>query len=116
MTDLEKKWHIVKYYVKNHIGKKTVHIYKRDLDRAVRKLGQTGKVLVDLLKKEIKEHNSKIYAAQTRIENLKYKGYKTYRSALIKGNNVPFERIDAMIKENPEADWYDLYLRLVSEN
>ena len=116
MTDIEKKWHIVKYYVKDHIGKKTVHIYERDLDKAARNLGQTGKVLVDLLKKEIKEHNSKIYAAQTRIENLKYKDHKTYESALIKRNNVPFERIDAMIKKNPEADWYDLYKRLVGGN
>ena len=113
MTDLEKKWYIVKYYVKDHIGKKTVYIYERDLDKAVRKLGQTGTVLVDLLKKEIKEHNSKIRAAQTRIENLEYKNHKTYQSALIKGNDVPFRTIDAMIKENPEADWYDLYKRLV---
>ncbi|MFT7283312.1 hypothetical protein [Nonlabens sp.] len=114
MNTLEyKKFQIVKAYCKNYIGKKTAHLWERDLDKAVEHLGQTGMVLANLLKKEIKEHNSKIYATGTRIDNLKYKNHKSYQSSLIKGNNIPYKKIDALLKDNPDKDWYDLYIQLI---
>ena len=73
-----KKFQIVKSYVKNKIGKKRSHLWKSDLDQAVENLDITGKVLAELLEKHIKEHNSKIDATCTRIDNLKYKNHKTY--------------------------------------
>lgn len=108
-----KKFQIVKSYVKNKIGKKRAHLWKRDLDQAAKNLDNTGQVLAQLFEKHIKEHNSKIDATCTRIDNLKYKNHKTYQSSLITGNGVPFSLIDKLLKESPEKDWYDIYLQLV---
>ena len=109
-----KKFLIVKSFVKDKISKKRSYLCKIDLDHAVKNLDTTGKVLAELLEKHIKEHNSKINATYTRIDNLKYKNHKTYQSSLIKGHDVPFSLIDKLLKENPEKDWYDIYLQLIN--
>jgi len=109
----EKKFLIVKSYVKNKIQKKRAQLWKKDLQRTAENLDNTGKVLAQLFEKHVKEHNSKIDATCTRIDNLRYKDHKSYKSSLITGNSVPFGLIDELLKKEPEKDWYDIYLHLI---
>ena len=112
MNTEEKKFLIVKSYISDKIGSKGVHLQNNCFDYYTKHLGNTGKVLGELLTKEIKEHNSKIEASQTRLQKLKYKDLNTYKSKLMKGHNIPFTKIDLIIKNHPDMDWYDAFLEL----
>lgn len=107
------KFHIVKSYVNRKLSEKRAHICERDLRKSIHNVGLNAKVLADLLVKEINEHNSKIDATRTRLDKLKYTNHKVYQSKLIVGHNVPYRKIDQLITENPDSDWYDLYRMLV---
>lgn len=107
---------VVKSLVDQEMANQKVHIYTKDIDRMVSNAGIRAKVLSDLLVKELKEHNSAIESKRTKLRNLRYKDHTTYRSKLIVGHNVPFNKIKQLIKDHPEADSYDIYKMLNPNN
>lgn len=112
MTDQQKKFEIIKSLVREKISNNYSHLWESELDKTVKPLGETGRVLAELLKKEIKVHNSKIRAKITRVENLRYKDYRSFKSNLLKGHSIPYRTIDKLIKENPDKGYYDIFLKL----
>lgn len=103
-----KKFYIVKNYIDSQLSKKSAYLSKVDINRGIDKVGLQAKVLAELLLREVAEHNASIHATRTRLKNLKYKDHRTYQSKLIIGNNVPFRRIDELLKDNPDLEWYEI--------
>lgn len=107
----EAKFFIIRAYAKEVIYKRKIFVRKEDFQQ-FNKLGDTGRVLTDLLIKEADNHNSKLDAIIKKIQNLKFKEGQYIKSNLLKNLGINFRTIDLKIENYPEKDWYDIFLEL----
>lgn len=109
-----RKWIIAKSIVYKNINKKYAYVKRiyDDFYREVENKRELSDVLVLLrmAKKEIDNHNSKISADRTRLDNLRYKGKDDFDSKLFKKyQNVSISKIEKAIKENSDLEDYEIF-------
>lgn len=66
--------------------------------------------LVGFVIDEIERGNAKIQAKKTLLSNLKY-NRNWQESKLFNGLNIDYNYIRRLVKENPQSEVYDLYLK-----
>lgn len=104
---------VVISFTTRHYSERKVHYYK---DELLRNTGGSGledaNCLLRIAFKEIDEHNSKMNAKISLLEKMKYTP-KYLQSNLFSGISIPFKKIDKLIEENPDKDYYAIYRILV---
>lgn len=86
--------------------------YVQNMDRDFVKARLSDeRALLRILKKRVEEHNSRISATLTRLKNMRYQR-KWRTSELFKGINIDFSDIERRVKEHPEADPFDIYMKI----
>jgi len=116
MTKDEKRFYIIRAFAKEYCSEKKVfHLYaKEDLLKRVAAPGlEDAKCLLRMAFKEIDEYNANLSRKCTLIEKLKYNN-KYLQSNLLAGISIPLRKIDQLIAENPDKEYYELYRMLSS--
>jgi hypothetical protein len=112
MTNFEiKRFDVVQSWANHKLSEQKSIIWdeKRLWEQLNRKELSDAQVLFKLLLKEVNTHNGKIQKKQTLLNNLRYKGFDTFRSKVFSGLSLPLRTIDKLIKENPDKDYYEIY-------
>jgi hypothetical protein len=109
----EKEFEVAKYLAYWMHNERYVSSYYLDaLEKELRKAKRSNElILFNFFRKQIEETNSQIRATQTRLNNLRYSG-KWRTSSLFKGLQINYREIERLIKEQPEAEPYDIYLKM----
>jgi len=87
-----------------------------DIDYGIRGLKgpdlEDARCLFRMIVKEVETHNSAIRTKITLFDNLRYSS-KWLSSKLFSGLNIPYRKIDELITANPEADYYEIYKKMI---
>ncbi len=114
-ADLEyKRFRVAIAIAQEKIARQRVYWTSEELKSKLNTPGlEDAKLLLKIFEKEIKAHNAKLDAADTRVRNLNYKAKNVYKSKAFQGIRLDLKKIDEVIFANPEATIWDLVERIL---
>lgn len=107
-NDLEYKYFsVVRAIALENIGRQKVYWNSDDLAKRINKPGlEDARALLRIFEKELKDHNSKLDADESRIRNLNYKSSNVYKSKYFNGINL--NKVFKAVDENPQAEIWEI--------
>jgi hypothetical protein len=109
MNDKEKLFFIAKCMASDIYERRRVHINLDDLKSKLRRAELKDElVLLKFMDKSINDHNSKVSADLTRLNNLSFKS-NWMESQLFNSLKIPYRNISEAVNIYPTMDYYDIY-------
>lgn len=108
IQDLDyKQFRVAQLIARERICRNKVHWNSEELFKRIQKPGlEDAAALLRVFEKQLKDHNSKLDADESRVQNLNYKAKNVYQSKYFHGINLP--KVLKAVKDNPSLDHWEI--------
>ena len=113
MQDIEyKQFKVIQAIAQERICRNKVYWNSEELFNRIRKPGlDDASVILRIFEKQLKEHNTKLDADESRVRNLNYKSKNVYKSKYFIGINI--EKVFKAVRENPDAEIWGIVKEII---
>lgn len=104
---------VVISFSRRHFENRKVYYHTEEILRKLEYPGlEDAHCLLRMAIKEIEAHNSKMSAKISLLEKMRYTP-KYLQSNLFSDVSIPLKKIDKLIEENPDKDYYQIFQMLL---
>jgi len=110
-TKDELTFRVIRLLVSDRLEKRIAYFDdKNNFERLADPDLEDARCLVRMIKKEVEAHNATIKSKQTLVKNFRYAS-KWRESKLFEGMASQIKKIEKLIEENPDVDYYQIYMK-----